>query len=224
MALTGGCASGSGRAGRCSQPTAPAPLPASPALPGSQPTRRGCAALPPSRCPWALASWASFSLSLVYLVFALRWMTGAGACGAGRGCLPSRRCLEARCRKLDLRRWWVRVCAGIVLDLFCVLNPALKRRQLDTFHWAKLWAGFYLNNAGGRRAGLGGGDGPAGPLAVLMAVVPTPTAAPQRLPLRGAVIPVCIAYTFLTRHIDWSGIRYWRKGGRIIRVLHSYQS
>jgi hypothetical protein len=35
---------------------------------------------------------------------------------------------------------------------------------------------------------------------------------------------VCIAYTFLTRHIDWSGIRYWRKGGRIIRVLHSYQN
>lgn len=39
---------------------------------------------------------------------------------------------------------------GVVLDLFCALNPALKRRQLDTFCWPKLWLGFYLNNAGGR--------------------------------------------------------------------------
>ena len=44
-----------------------------------------CAALLPSRCPWALASWAAFSLSLVYLVFALRWMTGAGASRAVLG-------------------------------------------------------------------------------------------------------------------------------------------
>jgi hypothetical protein len=53
----------------------------------SQPTCR-CAAAPPysrSRCPWALASWAAFSMSLVYLIFALRWMTGAGVSGAGRG-------------------------------------------------------------------------------------------------------------------------------------------
>ena len=38
-----------------------------------------------------------------------------------------------------------------------------------------------------------------------------------------AVIPVCIAYTFLTSHIDWSGIRYWRRGGRIVRVRHCFQ-
>ena len=41
------------------------------------------------------------------------------------------------------------ILAGVVLDLFCALNPALKRRQLDTFCWPKLWLGFYLNNAGG---------------------------------------------------------------------------
>lgn len=70
-----------------------------------------------------------------------------------------------------------------VLDLFCALNPALRRRQLDTFCWPKLWLGFYLNNA---------------------------------------VMPLCIAYTFLTSHIDWSGIRYWRKGGKVVRVLHSF--
>lgn len=35
-----------------------------------------------------------------------------------------------------------------------------------------------------------------------------------------AVIPLCIAYTFLTRHIDWSGIRYWRAGGKVVRVQH----
>lgn len=40
--------------------------------------------------------------------------------------------------------------AGVVLDLFCALNPALKRRQLDAFCWPKLWLGFYLNNAGGQ--------------------------------------------------------------------------
>lgn len=38
---------------------------------------------------------------------------------------------------------------GIVLDLFCALNPALRRRQLDTFNWPKLWVGFFLSNAGG---------------------------------------------------------------------------
>ena len=42
-----------------------------------------------------------------------------------------------------------RPAAGTVLDLFCELNPSLKRAQLDTFCWARLWAGFYLNNAGG---------------------------------------------------------------------------
>lgn len=35
-------------------------------------------------------------------------------------------------------------------------------------------------------------------------------------------MPLCIAYTFLTSHIDWSGIRYWRKGGKVVRVLHSF--
>ena len=36
-----------------------------------------------------------------------------------------------------------------------------------------------------------------------------------------AVIPLCIAYTFLTSHIDWSGIRYWRRGGKVVRVQHT---
>ena len=35
-----------------------------------------------------------------------------------------------------------------------------------------------------------------------------------------AVIPLGIAYTFLSRHIDWSGIRYWRARGRVVRVQH----
>ncbi|KAI3425799.1 hypothetical protein D9Q98_007774 [Chlorella vulgaris] len=98
------------------------------------------------RCPWSLVSLAAFSLSIVYLMLALRWMTST------------------------------------VMDLFCALNPKLKRQQLDTFCWPKLWLGFYVNNA---------------------------------------VIPLCIAYTFLTKHIDWSGIRYWRQGGRVVRVVHS---
>jgi len=34
------------------------------------------------------------------------------------------------------------------------------------------------------------------------------------------VIPLCIAYTFVTRHIDWSGIRYWRAGGKVVHVQH----
>lgn len=100
------------------------------------------------RCPWSLASLLAFTLSIVYMMAALQWMTRT------------------------------------VLDLFCALNPALKRHQLDTFCWPKLWLAFYLNNA---------------------------------------VIPLCIAYTFMTSHIDWSGIRYWRKRGKIVRVLHSYQ-
>lgn len=46
-------------------------------------------------------------------------------------------------------------------------------------------------------------------------------AMPSNLPpsLR-AVIPLCIAYTFVTQHIDWSGIRYWRAGGKVVRVQH----
>ncbi len=51
--------------------------------------------------------------------------------------------------------------------------------------------------------------------AVLSADTPSLLAPP-------AVMPLCIAYTFLTSHIDWSGIRYWRKGGKVVRVLHSF--
>lgn len=68
-----------------------------------------------------------------------------------------------------------------MLDLLCTLNPSLKRAQLDTFCWPKLWAGFFLANA---------------------------------------LIPLAIAYTFCTRHIDWAGIRYWRRGGKVVAVRH----
>lgn len=37
-----------------------------------------------------------------------------------------------------------------------------------------------------------------------------------------ALLPFCMAYTFCTTHIDWSGVRYWRRGGRVVRVQHSY--
>ena len=90
---------------------------------------------------------------------------------------PSHCCLGVSCWEVDLRHWCV-CAAGIVLELFCALNPVLKRRQLNTFHWAKLWAGFYLNNAGRRRAGWW--DGRAGSLLdVQMARLATLTAAPH---------------------------------------------
>lgn len=70
---------------------------------------------------------------------------------------------------------------GVILDLFCELNPALDRRQLSTFHWLRCWLGFYISNA---------------------------------------AIPLCITYTFATSHVDWSGTRYWRQGGKVVRVQH----
>lgn len=71
----------------------------------------------------------------------------------------------------------------MILDLFCELNPGLARRQLESFHWAKLWGAFVASNA---------------------------------------LLPLCMAYTFATSHIDWSGVRYWRRGGRVVGVQHSY--
>lgn len=35
-----------------------------------------------------------------------------------------------------------------------------------------------------------------------------------------AVVPVCMAYTFVTRHIEWAGIRYTRRAGKIVAVQH----
>jgi hypothetical protein len=35
-----------------------------------------------------------------------------------------------------------------------------------------------------------------------------------------AVLPVCMVYTFLTRHITWAGVKYKRKKGKIISVEH----
>ena len=36
--------------------------------------------------------------------------------------------------------------AGVILSLFCELNPALDRRKVATFNWLRCWAGFYLSN------------------------------------------------------------------------------
>ena len=38
--------------------------------------------------------------------------------------------------------------------------------------------------------------------------------------LANLVLPLCLGYTFLTRHIEWANIRYWRHGGRIIFTQH----
>jgi len=35
-----------------------------------------------------------------------------------------------------------------------------------------------------------------------------------------AVLPVCMVYTFLTRHITWAGVKYRRQSGKIISVEH----
>ena len=111
-----------------------------------------------------------------------------------------------------------RACPGVVLELFCTLNPSLRRQQLQTFNWPKLLAGFVLSNAGAARVRGWAGVGDASTSRPSMSA-PTPT-----LPLvRCAVIPLCIAYTFATRHIDWSGIRYFRHGGKVVRVQHSYR-
>jgi hypothetical protein len=35
-----------------------------------------------------------------------------------------------------------------------------------------------------------------------------------------AVLPVCMVYTFITRHITWAGVKYRRQSGKIIGVEH----
>jgi hypothetical protein len=35
-----------------------------------------------------------------------------------------------------------------------------------------------------------------------------------------AVLPMCMVYTFMTRHITWAGVKYRRSGGKIISVEH----
>lgn len=35
-----------------------------------------------------------------------------------------------------------------------------------------------------------------------------------------ALLPLCMAYTFLTPHINWAGITYTRRRGKIASVRH----
>jgi Glycosyl transferase family 21 len=35
-----------------------------------------------------------------------------------------------------------------------------------------------------------------------------------------AVLPICMVYTFMTRHITWAGVKYRRRSGKIISVEH----
>lgn len=35
-----------------------------------------------------------------------------------------------------------------------------------------------------------------------------------------AVLPICMAYTFATRHIEWAGVRYTRRRGKVVSVQH----
>lgn len=114
------------------------------------------------RCPWSLASLASFFLSIVYLMLALRWMTSEPTPGPelslwgqmqplGGGVWGQASFRPSSAMLCAYAKHPTDACpagAGTVLDLFCALNPKLKRHQLDTFSWPKLWLGFYLNNAG----------------------------------------------------------------------------
>ena len=36
-----------------------------------------------------------------------------------------------------------------------------------------------------------------------------------------AVLPVCMVYTFATRHITWAGVRYQRRKGKVVSAEHS---
>jgi hypothetical protein len=62
---------------------------------------------------------------------------------------------------------------------------------------------------------------------------PPPPPAPRRAPPAfhwsrlwaafvgaNALLPLCLAYTFATRHVVWAGIRYERRRGRVVKVLH----
>lgn len=139
-------------------------------------------------CPWGLASWLAFAAAAAYAAAALCWMTGSR-----RAALPpwsAQRSLLLAVLSSSQPREIKHLAlpplpplAGVILDLFCELNPRLARPQLETFHWAKLWAAFVASNA---------------------------------------LLPFCMAYTFCTTHIDWSGVRYWRRGGRVVRVSHAY--
>ena len=35
-----------------------------------------------------------------------------------------------------------------------------------------------------------------------------------------AVVPLCMAYTFANRRVDWSGITYTRRRGKVVHVQH----
>ena len=36
--------------------------------------------------------------------------------------------------------------------------------------------------------------------------------------INNAVLPFCMVYTFFQPHIEWSGVHYYKSGGRIVRV------
>lgn len=38
--------------------------------------------------------------------------------------------------------------------------------------------------------------------------------------LSNALLPLCMAYTFATASVEWAGIRYTRRRGRVVRVQH----
>lgn len=38
--------------------------------------------------------------------------------------------------------------------------------------------------------------------------------------LGNALLPLCMVYTFATRHIEWAGVQYTRRNGKVVRVEH----
>ncbi len=72
-------------------------------------------------------------------------------------------------------------CAGVILDLFTILELGQRRPSIAHFSWIKLWLAFWISNA---------------------------------------LLPVCAACTWLKPDVVWSGVRYHKKDGRIVKVLH----
>lgn len=38
--------------------------------------------------------------------------------------------------------------------------------------------------------------------------------------ITNAVLPLCALYTFVKPQVVWSGVQYWKRGGRIVKVQH----
>ena len=36
--------------------------------------------------------------------------------------------------------------------------------------------------------------------------------------MNNAILPLCMVYTVVQPHIDWSGVRYYKSKGRVVRV------